>query len=289
MKKERNTHLLVILFQSGKILASLGKLALLHAFTDIPVDKGTLGVHEVELVVNARERFGNGGSVGHHAHSALDTGEITTRNDSRRLVVDTALETGGAPIDKLNGALGLDRSNGRVNILGNNVTTVHEAASHVLSVARITLRHHPGGLKDRVCNLGNRKLFVEGFLGGDDRSVRGEHEMNAGVGHQVGLELGDIYVKGTIETKRGCKRRDYLSDEAVEVGVRGTLNVKVATAYVIESLVVKAESAVGVLQKGVGGKNGVIGLHDGRRNLGRRRDSKGELRLASVVHGEPLK
>ena len=34
--------------------AYLGELALLHALADVPVDERTLGVHEVELVVNAR-------------------------------------------------------------------------------------------------------------------------------------------------------------------------------------------------------------------------------------------
>eukprot|EP00966_Prymnesium_polylepis_P063579 1474807-Prymnesium_polylepis.1 len=34
--------------------AHLGELALLHALADVPVDEGALGVHEVELVVDAR-------------------------------------------------------------------------------------------------------------------------------------------------------------------------------------------------------------------------------------------
>ena len=46
-----NTDLLVVLLKGRKILTSLGKLTLLHTLTDVPVNKGTLGVHEVELVV----------------------------------------------------------------------------------------------------------------------------------------------------------------------------------------------------------------------------------------------
>jgi len=38
---------------------------------DLPVDEGTLGVHEVELVVQAREDLGHSGGVGDHAHGAL--------------------------------------------------------------------------------------------------------------------------------------------------------------------------------------------------------------------------
>ena len=68
--------------------AYLGELALLHALADVPVDERTLGVHEVELVVNARVKLGNGGGVRHHRDGAHDLGEVTARHDSRRLVVD---------------------------------------------------------------------------------------------------------------------------------------------------------------------------------------------------------
>merc|ERR1719198_2944299 len=56
--------LLVVLLEGSKILASLGELALLHALADVPVHEGTLGVHEVELVVDARESLGDGRGVG---------------------------------------------------------------------------------------------------------------------------------------------------------------------------------------------------------------------------------
>ncbi len=53
-------NLLVIFLESSKILTSLRELALFHTLANIPVDKGALGVHEVELVVNAGKSFGNG-------------------------------------------------------------------------------------------------------------------------------------------------------------------------------------------------------------------------------------
>ncbi len=43
------------------------------------------------------------------------------------------LEPSGAPINELNATLGLDDGDGRVDVLGNNVTAVEHAASHVLS------------------------------------------------------------------------------------------------------------------------------------------------------------
>lgn len=239
-------------------------------------------------MVNAGKSLSNGSSVGNHADGALDFSQVTTWDTLGSLVVDTTLETSGAPVDKLDSTLSLDGRNSGVDILGDDITTVHEAAGHVLSVAGVALGHHVGRLKDRASNLGDGERFVESLLSRDDGSVRSEHEVDTGVGHQVGLELGDIHVQGTIEAERRSQRTNDLSDQAVQVGVRGALDIQVATAHIVQSLVVKAESAVSVLQEGVGGENGVVRLNDGSRNLGRGRDREGKLGLASIVDGETL-
>ena len=120
------------------------------------------------------------------------------------LVVDAALEARGTPVDELDGALGLDGGDGSVDVLGDDVSAVHEAARHVLAVAGIALGHHGGRFKDRVGDFGDGQLLVVGLLGGDDGSVRGEHEVDAGVGDEVGLELGDVDVESTVEAE-GCR------------------------------------------------------------------------------------
>jgi len=148
---------------------------------------------------------------------------------------------------------------------------------HVLSVTGIALGHHTRRFEDRVRDLGHREHLVVRLLGRDDGCVRGEHEVDTRVGHQVGLELSDIHVESSIETKRGRQRGDHLSDQTIEVGVGRALNVEVATAYIVQCLIVKAESAVGVLEEGVRRKHRVVGLNNGRRHLGRRRDGKREL------------
>jgi len=76
--------------------------------------------------------------------------------------------------------------------------------------------------------------------------------VDTGVGHQVGLELGKIDVEGTVESEGGSEGGHNLGDKAVEVGVGGALNVQVAAAHVVKGLVIKAEGAISVLQKGVG-------------------------------------
>jgi hypothetical protein len=81
------------------------------------VNEGTLGVHEIELVVKTSPSLSNGSGVGQHADSTGNLGDIATRNNSGSLVVNTNLETSRAPVDELNGSLGLDGSNSSVAIV----------------------------------------------------------------------------------------------------------------------------------------------------------------------------
>jgi len=111
------------------------------------MDEGSLGVHEIELVIDSGEDLSDGSGVGDHADGSHDLGEITTGNNSGGLVVNTALESSGAPVNELDGSLGLDGGDGGVDILGDDITSVHEAACHVLSVSGVALGHHGGGLE----------------------------------------------------------------------------------------------------------------------------------------------
>jgi hypothetical protein len=102
------------------------------------------------------------------------------------------------------------------------------------------------------------------------------------------LELSHINVEGAIESKGGSQRRDYLADETVQVGVSGALNVEAATADVVDGLVVKHDSDVSVLEKGVSGKDAVVRLHNSGRDLRGWVSAESELGFLSVVNGETL-
>ncbi len=282
------TNLLIVLLQGSQILTGLRELTLLHTLTDVPVDEGTLGIHEIKLVIQAREDLTNGCRVGDHAHGALHLGKVTTRDNGGGLVVDTTFEASGAPVNKLDGTLGLDGGNSGINILGDNVSTVHQAAGHVLSVARIALDHLGSRLKGSVGDLGYRQLLVVSLLSRNDGGIRAQDEVDAGVGHQVGLELSHINVQGTIEAQGGSEGGDDLGNQAVEVGVGGALNVQGAAANVIDGLIVKHDSNIGVLQEGVGGEHRVVGLDDSCGNLGRGVDGEAQLGLLAIVNRQTL-
>merc|ERR1719203_338829 len=270
------------------LLAFLLSLTLVHTLTDIPVDEGTFGVHEIEFVIKTSPGLSNGSGVAQHAHGTLHLGQVTSGNNSGWLVVDANLETSWAPVNELDGPLGLDGGNGGVDVLGDNITSVQHAAGHVLAVTGIALDHLVGRLEASVGDLSNGQLLVVGLLGGDDWSVCGQGEVDPGVGHQVGLELSQVDVEGTIEPQGGGDGGHDLSDQPVQVGVGGTLDVQVTAADVVDGLIVDHEGAVRVLQGGMGGQDGVVWLNNGGGDLGRWVDGELQLGLLAVVDGQTL-
>ena len=99
---------------------------------------------------------------------------------------------------------------------------------------------------------------------------------------------GHVDVERAVEAERRRERRDDLGDQAVEVGVRRALDVEVAAADVVERLVVNHEGDIGVLEERVRREHAVVRLDDRGRDLRRRVDGEGELRLAAVVDREAL-
>merc|ERR1719284_276040 len=128
-----HANLFIVLLQSSHVLPGLRELSLLHTLSNIPVDEGSLGVHQIKLVIQSSPGLGDGGGVGEHADSSLHLGQVSSRDNSWRLVVDTNLESSGTPVNKLDGPLGLDGGNGSIDILGDHVSSVEHAASHVLT------------------------------------------------------------------------------------------------------------------------------------------------------------
>ena len=80
-------------------------------------------------------------------HCAVDFGKVSIRHHLRRLVADTNLETGWAPVDELNGPLCLECSDSLVDIVRDHITTVQQASCHIFAVARITFDHLVVGLE----------------------------------------------------------------------------------------------------------------------------------------------
>ena len=60
-----------------------------------------LDMHEIDLVVQGDPSRVNGGRVAQHAQGAVHLGQVSIWYRSRRLVVDSDLESGRTPVDEL--------------------------------------------------------------------------------------------------------------------------------------------------------------------------------------------
>jgi hypothetical protein len=237
-------------------------------------------------MIKSREDFSNGSRVTDHADSSHNLSQITSGDNSRGLVVDSDLETSRAPVNELDGSLGLNGGNGSVDILGDDITSIKHRAGHVFTMSGVTLSHHGGGFKGTVGDFSNRELFVISLFSRDDRGIRRQHEMDSGIRYQIGLEFSDINVKGTIESKGSGQRRDDLSNESVQVGISGSFDIQLSTAYVINSFVIKHNSNISMFQQRVSGKDTVIRFNNGSRNLRRRVHGETQLGLFAVINGK---
>ena len=87
--------------------------------------------------------------------------------------------------------------------------------------------------------------------------------MDSWVWHQVGLELSNIDVEGTVESEGGSQGRDNLGNESVQVGVGWSLDIEVSSADIIDGLIVEHDSDISVLKERVSGEDGVVWLNNG--------------------------
>jgi len=236
-------------------------------------------------VIKSGENFSNGGGVGNHADGSHDFGEVTSGDNGGGLVVDSYFESSGAPVDELDGSFGFDGGNGSIDVFGDDISSVEHGASHVFSVSGVTFGHHGSGFEGRVGDFSNWELFVVGFFSRDDGGIWWKHEVNSGIGDQVGLEFSDINVQGSIESEGGSEGWDDLSNKSVQVGVSGSFDVQLSSADIVDSFVIKHNSDISVFKKGVGGKNGVVGFNNSGGDLGGRVDGESDFGFFTVVNG----
>jgi len=239
-------------------------------------------------MVESGENFSDGSGVGDHTNSSHDLGKITSWNNGGGLIVDSDLESGGAPIDELNGSLGLNGGNSGIDILGDDITSVEHGASHILSVSGITFGHHIGWLEWRVGDFSNWELFVISLLSGDDGGIWRKHKVDSGIWHQVGLKFGDIDVEGSIESEGGGQWGDDLSDQSVQVSVGGSLDVKISSTDIIDGFVVEHDTDISVLEEGMGGEDGVVWFNDCVGDLGWGIDSETKFGFFTIIDWQSL-
>jgi hypothetical protein len=84
-------------------------------------------------------------------------------------------------------------------------------------------------------SLGQRDYRVLTLVGRDDWGVGSKREMDSGERNQIGLELVQVDVQGTVESKRGSDGRHNLSNETIEVGEGGRGDAKVSSTDIVDA------------------------------------------------------
>merc|ERR1719483_769942 len=128
------------------------------------MNKSSLGIHKVKLVVKSGPSFSDCSSVGQHADSTRDLCLVSSWDNSWRLVVDSNLESSWTPVNKLDAPLGFDCGDGSVDILGDNISSVEKTAGHVLAMTRVTLNHLVRWLKASICDFTHSDLLMVSLL-----------------------------------------------------------------------------------------------------------------------------
>lgn len=116
------------------------------------------------------------------------------------LVVDSQLETGRTPFDKVEAGLGLEGCNSSVTVAWHNVTTVQQCDSHIFSLSRVADNHLIMRLEALEGKIHDFVTLMRGFIARDDRRVTDKRVMNSRVGYKIGLEFVQIDIEGTIKT-----------------------------------------------------------------------------------------
>merc|ERR1712159_599908 len=118
---------------------------------------------------------------------------------------------------------------------------------------------------------------------GGEGGEPGEEEVEAGEGDEVDAELAEVGVELTGEAQAAGHAGHAGRAEVVEVSVGGGGELEGTEADVVQGLVVKAHALVGVLDKLVHGKGGVVRLNHGVGHLGGRHDGEGEHHAVGVL------
>jgi len=110
--------------------------------------------------------------------------------------------------------------------------------------------------------------------------------MDSWIWYQVSLELGNIDVKGTVESKGSSQRGNNLSDKSVQVSVGWSLDIKVSSADIIDGLIIKDNGDIGMLEKRMSGEDGVVWLNNGGGDLWGWVDGETKLGFLTVIDGK---
>lgn len=259
---------LVLLVLGNKIVQvrlGLGELHLVHTLASVPMEERLATEHDCELIGDTLPSFLDGGRV-----SDEDTRHFESLG---RDVANGCLEVVGDPLDKVRRMLGGHLKHLVVDFLARHGSTEHHGAGEVASVARIGGAHHVSCLEGLLCELGHGQDTESLGAEGGQRGESNQEEVKTWERNHVDGKLSEIAVELTRETERASGSSDGVGDQLVEIAVGWVGELEGAEANIVQSFVIKRVTLVGILDKLMDGKGGVVWLDHSVGDLGRWNDT----------------
>merc|ERR1719285_683000 len=180
------------------------KLSFLHTFTNIPVHKSALGIHQIILRVDSlREHTAHRNIVTNHRYILLSRGRDVLINNRSWYFIQTYLETCGTPLNEADLVVLFQPLHGCICLFGLNVTTIVNRNRHILVLHRVKLGildKHILWLEAVISYLSYRLCLVRSLFLANNRCKGGSHKMQPRKWHQVRLELAQVNVQFPVKS-----------------------------------------------------------------------------------------
>ncbi|VEU45267.1 unnamed protein product [Pseudo-nitzschia multistriata] len=263
-----SSSILVLLVFGYKIIQvgfSLSELHLVHTLTSVPMKEGLATEHDSKLIGDTLPCFLDGSRVTNEDTGHLKSLGWDVTNGCLEVVRDPFHKVGRMLVDHLKHLV--------IDLFTGHTSSEHHCACQVSSVTRIGSTHHILGIECLLSELGHRQDTEPLRAVSSQRSKSDQEEVKTRERNHVNGKLSKIAVQLSGESKRTGSSGDGICDQVVKIAVSGVRKLESTEANVIKCFVIKSERLVGILNKLVNGKGGIVRLDNSIGNLGGRDDT----------------